>query len=58
MAFIDELMAFRLDPIGPVWVHAGITPLLVFKKLANFDEILTFLNVLGPIETLVNFLMS
>ena len=30
----------------------------VFKKLANFDEILKFLNVSGLIETLVNFLMA
>ena len=30
----------------------------VFKKLAIFYEILKFLNVLGLIETLVNFLMA
>ena len=34
------------------------TALTVFKKLANFNEILKFLNVLGLIETLVNFLMA
>ena len=34
------------------------TPMTVFKKLAFFYEILKFLNVLGLIETLVNFLMA
>ena len=34
------------------------TPMTVFKKLANFNEILNFLNVFGLIETLVNFLMA
>ena len=33
----------------------SFTPMTVFKKLANFDEILKFLNVFGLIETLVNF---
>ena len=34
------------------------TPLTVFKKHANFHETLKLLILLGPLETLVNFLMA
>ena len=50
--------AIRNVPIVHRRATAIRTPMPVFKKLQNFFEILEFLIFVGPIETLVNFLMA